>query len=131
MSAELQPLFGWRSQLVEPDSGLTATERHVALTLALHMNERGGSCFPSIRTLAREVRELVDEGQTVAALRAGMERMVERQVMQPRLLGNFVAEAAVKGRAPNKKYGRRAVSAREVREFGNRLRDQAREAKAL
>jgi hypothetical protein len=33
---------------------LTATERHVALTLSLHMSERGDSCFPSMETLVDE-----------------------------------------------------------------------------
>ncbi len=48
----LSPLFSWRSAIC--DSGLEPTTRHVALTLSLHMNERGGSCFPSQATLARE-----------------------------------------------------------------------------
>lgn len=48
----LSPLFTWRSAIV--DSELPATVRHVALTLSLHMNERGGSAFPAIRTLGRE-----------------------------------------------------------------------------
>lgn len=49
---ELKPLFSWRSAIC--DSGLTPSARHVALTLSLHMNERGGSCFPSISTLEAE-----------------------------------------------------------------------------
>lgn len=48
----LSPLFTWRSAVVESD--LPPIARHVALTLSLHMNERGGSCFPSIQTLASE-----------------------------------------------------------------------------
>jgi hypothetical protein len=31
-----------------------ATQRHVALTLSLHMNERGGSCYPGIARIAAE-----------------------------------------------------------------------------
>jgi hypothetical protein len=48
----LSPLFSWRGSIC--DSDLTPTQRHVALTLSLHMNERGGSCFPSIETLQHE-----------------------------------------------------------------------------
>lgn len=48
----LKPLFSWRSAIVE--SELDADTKHVALTLSLHMNERGGSCFPSLETLAKE-----------------------------------------------------------------------------
>lgn len=50
--ADLSPLFTWRSTIV--DSDMPATHRHVALTLSLHMNERGSSCFPSQTTLSRE-----------------------------------------------------------------------------
>ena len=46
------PLFTWRSAICE--SELPPTDRHVALTLSLHMNERGGSCFPAQATVARE-----------------------------------------------------------------------------
>lgn len=49
---DFQPLFTWRSAVCE--SALKATTRHVLLTLSLHMNERGGSCFPSVDTLASE-----------------------------------------------------------------------------
>lgn len=49
---DLRPLFSWRSAICE--SGLPSTTRHVALTLSLHMNERGGSCFPGLVTLAKE-----------------------------------------------------------------------------
>jgi hypothetical protein len=48
----LSPLFTWRGAIVE--SSLPPTSRHVALTLSLHMNELGGSCFPSFQTLAAE-----------------------------------------------------------------------------
>lgn len=67
----LSPLFTWRSSIVE--SGLSSTQRHVALTLSLHMNERGGSCFPTHDQLREEtglgrstvikaLRELESEG---------------------------------------------------------------------
>lgn len=49
---DFKPLFSWRSAVCE--SNLKATTRHVLLTLSLHMNERGGSCFPSVDTLAAE-----------------------------------------------------------------------------
>lgn len=50
----LSPLFTWRS-LVSSDRGPDAsTTRHVLLALSLHMNEKGGSCFPSTRTLSNE-----------------------------------------------------------------------------
>ena len=52
MSAQLSPLFTWRSAIA--DSGLPPTQRLVALSLSLHMNERGGSCFPSVATLVDE-----------------------------------------------------------------------------
>lgn len=50
----LKPLFTWRSAISSKESGLTPTQRHVALALSLHMNEKGGSCFPSVRTLCDE-----------------------------------------------------------------------------
>lgn len=69
MAAEvLKPLFGWRSALV--DSGLSAAEKHVALTLSLHMSERGESCFPKLTTLARETSR---GRSTIAAALAGLE----------------------------------------------------------
>lgn len=49
---DFKPLFTWRSAVC--DSKLPATCRHVLLTLSLHMNERGGSCFPSTGLLASE-----------------------------------------------------------------------------
>jgi hypothetical protein len=49
---QLAPLFTWRSAIC--DSELTATARHVALTLSLYMNERGGSAFPGAERLAHD-----------------------------------------------------------------------------
>jgi len=49
---DFKPLFTWRSAVC--DSNLPATCRHVLLTVSLHMNERGGSCFPSIDRIAAE-----------------------------------------------------------------------------
>ena len=48
----IKPLFSWRGAIC--DSDLPPITRLVALTLSLHMNERGGSCFPSVTTLQRE-----------------------------------------------------------------------------
>jgi hypothetical protein len=48
----LSPLFSWRGAIVLSD--LPSQTRLVALVLSLHMNERGGSCFPTQRTLATE-----------------------------------------------------------------------------
>ena len=60
MTAGLSPLFSWRGAISSPESGLEPTSRHVALALSLHMNERGGSCFPSLDTLAAETGYHVD-----------------------------------------------------------------------
>jgi len=48
----LSPLFGWRGAIAA--SALEPPSRHVALTLSLYMNERGGSAFPSVETLAKD-----------------------------------------------------------------------------
>ena len=61
----IKPLFSWRGAIC--DSGLAPSARHVALTLSLHMNERGGSCFPSISTLERETG--LSRNTVLAALR--------------------------------------------------------------
>lgn len=46
------PLFAWRAAIVA--STLASTARHVALTLSLHMDGDGGSCWPSVPTIAAE-----------------------------------------------------------------------------
>lgn len=100
----IRPLFTWRSALCESD--LPATTRHVALTLSLHMNERGGSAFPSQETLAREtglhtdtvkkqLRVLVDLGWlTKAVSRLGRHRgtRVEYHATVPEGIVNTGAE---------------------------------------
>jgi DNA-binding Lrp family transcriptional regulator len=53
MTDKIAPLFTWRSS-VASEHGPHPTLRHILLTLSLHMNERGGSCFPSQKTLATE-----------------------------------------------------------------------------
>jgi hypothetical protein len=50
----LKPLFTWRSAIASKHGPKSPTTRHVLLTLGLHMNERGGSCFPSVDTLVGE-----------------------------------------------------------------------------
>ena len=45
-------IFSWRHAIVESD--LPSTTRHVLLTLSLHMNDVGESCFPSIERIAKE-----------------------------------------------------------------------------
>lgn len=54
MAGSLKPLFTWRSAVASEGGPPRSTTRHVLLTLSLHMNEKGGSCFPSTRTLAEE-----------------------------------------------------------------------------
>jgi hypothetical protein len=53
-SPTLAPLFTWRSAVSSPHGPKDATTKHVLLALSLYMNERGGSCFPSIVTLAAD-----------------------------------------------------------------------------
>lgn len=50
----LRPLFTWRSIIASEHGPKGPTTRHVLLTLGLHMNEKGSSCFPSTKTLTRE-----------------------------------------------------------------------------
>jgi DNA-binding transcriptional ArsR family regulator len=49
----LAPLFTWRSAVASKD-GPHPTTRHVLLTLALYMNEKGASAFPSVETLVED-----------------------------------------------------------------------------
>jgi len=49
-----QPLLlRWRRVLVN-DPRLSAADRHVALTISLHLDKHGAGAYPSIRTLAGE-----------------------------------------------------------------------------
>lgn len=62
--ARLSPLFTWRSAVSSEDGPESSTTRHVLLALSLYMNQKGGSCFPSTRTLAKETalsRRTVEE----------------------------------------------------------------------
>lgn len=71
--AQLAALFTWRSAVASEHGPDKPTTRHVLLTLGLHMNERGSSCFPSLTRLAsetgldrstvtRHLREAADDG---------------------------------------------------------------------
>ena len=63
MSGVLSPLFTWRTAIAKSD--LPPTVRLVAFALSLYMNERGGSAWPSITTLAS------DSGLSVASVKRG------------------------------------------------------------
>lgn len=52
MTKRLSPLFSWRGALIR--SELSPNVRYVALVLSMHMNELGGSCYPSQALLAEE-----------------------------------------------------------------------------
>lgn len=65
----LAPLFTWRSAICESD--LKSTTRHVALTLSLYMNERGGSAHPGATRLAAET------GLHIATVRACLAELVD------------------------------------------------------
>lgn len=54
MSGTLSPLFTWRSAIASRESELPPTQRHAALTLSLHMSEKGDSCFPGMPLLVEE-----------------------------------------------------------------------------
>lgn len=65
----LAPLFTWRSAICESD--LAPTTRHVALTLSLYMNERGGSAHPGAPRLAD------DTGLHVSTIRAELGKLLD------------------------------------------------------
>lgn len=48
------PIVKWRNAVLGPDGPRSPTTRALLLTLSHHMNESGGSCFPSQALLARE-----------------------------------------------------------------------------
>jgi DNA-binding transcriptional MocR family regulator len=79
---DFKPLFTWRSAIVESD--LHPTVRHIALTLSLHMNERGGSCFPSLETQAQE------SGRDVATVKRALSKLEEAGYLKrirPQVMG--------------------------------------------
>ena len=49
-------LFVWRELLLSVNGPRSSTTRHVLLTLATHMDKKGGSCFPTIGQLSDETR---------------------------------------------------------------------------
>lgn len=69
MADELAPIITWRTAVARSD--LPATRRHVALTLALWMNEMGGSAFPSATTLADAT------GLSERTIRASLQHLVQ------------------------------------------------------
>lgn len=80
--SDLSPLFTWRSAIT--DSDLSPDTRHVALTLSLHMNERGDSCFPSLETLRQET------GRRKASVILGLRELEARgwlRVKRPKVTG--------------------------------------------
>lgn len=50
--------------------------------------------------LAKAIKDLLDDGQTPKAVWAGLGRMIERRIVQPGLLANFVVEASLPPRRP-------------------------------
>lgn len=92
MIGRLSPLFSWRGAIA--DSDLPPTTRLVAWALSMHMNERGGSCFPKRATLAREtglndqtvkvhLRALRDQGWLVAIGGGSGDKPVEYEAQVP------------------------------------------------
>jgi hypothetical protein len=47
-------LFRWRSLVASKHGPKSAITRHVLLTLSIHMDTNGGSCFPSTKMIAEE-----------------------------------------------------------------------------
>jgi hypothetical protein len=77
--SNFKSLFTWRSAIC--DSDLPPTARHVALTLSLHMNERGGSCFPSLDTQAAETglhADTVKKNLKVLSDRGWIDKEIDR-----------------------------------------------------
>lgn len=54
MAKQQSFLFQWRKAIVESGLFLGPTARLVAFVLSLHMDADGGSCYPSLDTLAWE-----------------------------------------------------------------------------
>ena len=67
--ATIKPVLTWRSAIC--DSDLPATARHVALTLSIYMNERGGSAFPGGGRLA------ADTGLSLRTVRTALSTLEE------------------------------------------------------
>jgi hypothetical protein len=102
----MSALFTWRSAISSPESGLTPTEHHVALTLSLHMNELGESCFPSVyptqheetcgrspATIRTAINQLVELGWLRKTLRVGRGNSNEYEALIPAWYENHRREA--------------------------------------
>ena len=50
------PVVRWRAAVLGPDGPPSPTTRAVLLALGTHMDDQGGSCFPSADLLAKETR---------------------------------------------------------------------------
>lgn len=50
----MSDLFKWRQIIASKSGPHSPVTRHLLLTMSLHMDENGKSCFPSTRTLAEE-----------------------------------------------------------------------------
>jgi DNA-binding transcriptional MocR family regulator len=104
-------LFQWRTAVVSEAGPASPITRHVLLTLSLHMDKAGGSCFPSTRTLAAETalsRRAV-EMHLATAEAAGWIRRTERRgtgqgwrrmAYTARLPQNVVKDVPHEGGAP-------------------------------
>jgi DNA-binding MarR family transcriptional regulator len=53
----------------------------------------------TIAILGRTIKALLEEGRSGESIRAGVDRMLERRIVQPALLGQFMIEAALPVRA--------------------------------
>ncbi len=54
MAKKKLKLFGWRELVASKNGPESAITRHVLLTLSIHMNTNGGSCFPTTRSVAEQ-----------------------------------------------------------------------------
>lgn len=50
----IYPVLTWRAAVASEHGPSSPLARHILLTLSVHMNEKGGSCFPSISLLVKE-----------------------------------------------------------------------------
>lgn len=66
------------------DPRLTTADRHVGLTLSIHMDLDGGSCYPSIRLLAQECRR---NAHTITAAIGHLEQLGYLEVERAKKTG--------------------------------------------
>jgi hypothetical protein len=74
-------LFMWRKAITSAYGPSSAVTRHVLLTLSMHMNGNGGSCFPSTKTLAAEC------AMSERSICTHLEKAVKQGWLQKRILG--------------------------------------------